>query len=269
MRGYRGIKYTLFICCYIFWVASAVLIAVGIYAKIAKEKDAVDTLTADPALLLIVTGSLMFTITFLGCCGALRNIGTLLKLFSGILLVIFLLQIAAGVLGFLYSDLVLERTEQLMMRAIVRYRDDLDLENVIDFIQKKFQCCGVESHKDWHSNVYFQCEETNPSLEACGVPFSCCRRNKSEAVFNTMCGYETQGMEDEEAREDIFITGCLERIVRWGKNHLFLVGGITIGLVCLELCMICLASAQLSRIKKIVRKKRLLSLRNSWRMQSR
>lgn len=32
---------------------------------------------------------------------------------------------------------VMERTERLMMKAIVRYREDQDLENAINFIQKK------------------------------------------------------------------------------------------------------------------------------------
>lgn len=32
---------------------------------------------------------------------------------------------------------VMDRTEKLMMKAIVRYREDQDLENAIDFIQKK------------------------------------------------------------------------------------------------------------------------------------
>lgn len=41
--------------------------------------DVVDTLAVDPALLLIVVGSLMFLITFLGCFGALRNATCLLK----------------------------------------------------------------------------------------------------------------------------------------------------------------------------------------------
>lgn len=31
----------------------------------------------------------------------------------------------------------MERTEQLMMKTVVRYREDRDLENAIDFIQKK------------------------------------------------------------------------------------------------------------------------------------
>ncbi|KAG7232328.1 hypothetical protein INR49_008343 [Caranx melampygus] len=61
-------------------VVSAGLIAVGVYAKIAKEKDVVDTLTVDPALLLIIVGAVMFLITFLGCFGALRNATCLLKM---------------------------------------------------------------------------------------------------------------------------------------------------------------------------------------------
>lgn len=31
----------------------------------------------------------------------------------------------------------MERTEKLMMKTIVGYREDRDLENAIDFIQKK------------------------------------------------------------------------------------------------------------------------------------
>lgn len=32
---------------------------------------------------------------------------------------------------------VMDRTERLMMKAVVCYREDQDLENAIDFIQKK------------------------------------------------------------------------------------------------------------------------------------
>lgn len=45
--------------------------------------DVVDTLALDPALLLIVVGSVMFLITFLGCFGALRNATCLLKTVAG------------------------------------------------------------------------------------------------------------------------------------------------------------------------------------------
>lgn len=254
MRTYKVIKYTLFVCCYILWVASGVLLAVGIYAKLAKEKDVVDTLTTDPALLLLTVGSLMFIITFLGCFGALKDASILLKLFLGILLVILLLQIAAAFLAFLFSDMVLHKTEQLMKKAIIRYREDPDLENVIDFVQKKFLCCGVDDYLNWSSNVYFNCSEKNPSLEACGVPFSCCIRQPTETVFNSMCGYETQKKHSSPS-ERIYINGCLEKMVQWGKQNLLLVGGMSVSLLCLEICMIALAAVHLGQIQKIQLKK--------------
>ncbi|XP_035862966.1 tetraspanin-33 isoform X1 [Sander lucioperca] len=270
MRGYRGVKYTLFICCYVFWVVSAVLTAVGIYAKIAKENDVVDTLTLDPALLLIVVGSMMFLITILGCFGALRNAPCLLKTFLGILLTVLVLQIAAGVVGYLFTDMVMERTEKLMMKAIVRYREDQDLENAIDFIQKKFQCCGVENFKDWSNNVYFECSDTNPSLEACGVPFSCCVRQQNQTVLNTMCGYgkQRQKLEARYGVQGIFPSGCLEKIVWWAKNNLLLVAGLTGGLLLLEVLMISLAAAQISWIKKVQRQQNAPKSRKTERKDS-
>ncbi|KAI3369164.1 hypothetical protein L3Q82_026120, partial [Scortum barcoo] len=270
-------------------VVSAVLTAVGIYAKIAKENgkfaqtcfsfylllrvmvrihlcvflDVVDTLTVDPALLLIIVGSVMFLITFLGCFGALRNGICLLKMFLGILTAVLLLQIAAGVVGYLFTDMVMERTERLMMKAIVQYREDQDLENAIDFIQKKFQCCGVESYTDWSKNIYFQCLDTNPSLEACGVPFSCCVHLQNQTVLNTMCGYGMQQLEKRLASQDIFTIGCLEKIVWWAKNNLLLVAGLTASLLLLEVGMIGLAAAQISRIKKVQRRKKENALRST------
>ncbi|MCJ8737866.1 hypothetical protein PDJAM_G00029020 [Pangasius djambal] len=255
MTACKATKYILFICCYIFWVASGVMIAVGIYAKVAKENDVVDTLATDPALLLLTLGSLTFIITFLGCFGALRDSAILLKIFLGILMVILFLQIAAAVLGFLFSDLVLKRTELLMKKAIVLYREDMDLENVIDFVQKKFLCCGANYYSDWSQNAYFNCSVNNPSLEACGVPFSCCVRQQNETVFNSMCGYKTQGMEESLVKDRIYINGCLKKIVLWGKQNLLLVGGISVSLLCLEICMISLAGAQLNQIQKKEKKK--------------
>uniref|UniRef100_A0A8C9XB99 Tetraspanin-33 n=1 Tax=Sander lucioperca TaxID=283035 RepID=A0A8C9XB99_SANLU len=216
----------------------------------------VDTLTLDPALLLIVVGSMMFLITILGCFGALRNAP-----FFGDLLTVLVLQIAAGVVGYLFTDMVMERTEKLMMKAIVRYREDQDLENAIDFIQKKFQCCGVENFKDWSNNVYFECSDTNPSLEACGVPFSCCVRQQNQTVLNTMCGYgkQRQKLEARYGVQGIFPSGCLEKIVWWAKKQPSAGGRVL---------MISLAAAQISWIKKVQRQQNAPKSRKTERKDS-
>jgi len=60
---------------------------------------------------------------------------------------------------------------------IQSYRDDPDLQNLIDWTQRHWlHCCGVNNYRNWESNVYFNCSsKLVGSVEACGVPASCCR----------------------------------------------------------------------------------------------
>ena len=55
----------------------------GAWAHDEKKKYSdLDSLAFDPAVLLIVLGSLMFVITFCGCVGALRENKILLQMVS-------------------------------------------------------------------------------------------------------------------------------------------------------------------------------------------
>uniref|UniRef100_A0A8C3XGN0 Tetraspanin-33 n=1 Tax=Cyanoderma ruficeps TaxID=181631 RepID=A0A8C3XGN0_9PASS len=154
----------------------------------AVTEAAVACLAVDPAILLLVVGVLTFLITFCGCVGSLRENICLLQLFSVCLTIIFLLQLAAGVLGFVFSDKARGKVSEIINGAIVHYRDDLDLQNLIDFGQKEFSCCGGVSYKDWSQNMYFNCTATNPSRERCSVPFSCCLHDTSQVSAGVASG---------------------------------------------------------------------------------
>ncbi|XP_024618882.1 tetraspanin-33 isoform X2 [Neophocaena asiaeorientalis asiaeorientalis] len=132
------VKYLLFFFNMLFWVISMVMVAVGVYARLMKHAEAaLACLAVDPAILLIVVGILMFLLTFCGCIGSLRENICLLQTFSLCLTIVFLLQLAAGVLGFVFSDKARGKVSEIINNAIVHYRDDLDLQNLIDFGQKK------------------------------------------------------------------------------------------------------------------------------------
>lgn len=55
-----------------------------------------------------------------------------------------------------------------------------------------------------------------------------------QTVLNTMCGYGMQQLDRGAAAQDISTVGCLEKIVRWTQTNLVLVGGLTLGLLLLE-----------------------------------
>ncbi|XP_037623685.1 tetraspanin-33b isoform X3 [Sebastes umbrosus] len=132
------IRYFLFFFSFLFWTFSLLIVAIGVYAKVQKATDTVrDTFLIDPAIILIVVGVVMFFITFCGCIGALRENIRLLKTFSFSLTLVFLTQLAIAILGFFYSDQTRDALGKFVKKAIVHYRDDLDLQNLMDYIQKE------------------------------------------------------------------------------------------------------------------------------------
>ncbi|XP_048862547.1 tetraspanin-33b isoform X2 [Brienomyrus brachyistius] len=245
------IRYFLFFFSFLFWMLSMLIVIIGVYAKTQKATDAVrDTFLVDPAVILIAVGVVMFFITFCGCIGALRQNMELLKTFSLSLTLIFLIQLAIAVLGFFYSDQTRDTLGTFVKKAIVHYRDDLDLQNLMDYIQKEFKCCGGNDYTDWSWNLYFNCSADNPSTERCGVPYSCCIPLPGEAVVNTMCGFGVQTLKYLEAAKSINPVGCADRAVMWIESHLLLVGALALGLALPQIVGIVLSQILISQIQE-------------------
>lgn len=206
-------------------------------------------LSVDPAVLLMIVGVLMFFITFCGCVGSLRENICLMQTFCVCLTLIFLLQLAAGILGFIFSDKARYKVTELINNAIVHYRDDLDLQNLIDFGQKEFGCCGGVAFTDWQRNMYFNCTPENPSTERCSVPYSCCLIAKDQAVINTMCGSRMQEQNYLDAGKVIHTNGCIDKLVNWIHSNMFMLGGVALGLAVPQLVGIMLSQVLINQIK--------------------
>ncbi|XP_056281015.1 tetraspanin-33 isoform X2 [Pseudoliparis swirei] len=243
------VKYLVFLFNFIFWIISLVMVAIGVYARMMKHAEAaLACLAVDPAMMLMVVGFLMFIITFCGCVGSLRENICLLQTFCICLTLIFLLQLTAGILAFVFSDKALHRVTKMINNSIVHYREDIDLQNLIDFGQKEFGCCGGVTYTDWSQNMYFACEQDNPSRERCSVPFSCCVQPKDE-VINTMCGHGMQLLQYVEAGSHIHTNGCIDALVNWIHSNMFLLGGIALGLAIPQLVGILLSQILINQIK--------------------
>eukprot|EP00079_Xenopus_tropicalis_P034074 XP_017947845.1 PREDICTED: tetraspanin-33 isoform X2 [Xenopus tropicalis] len=257
------VKYLLFFFNTLFWVISMVMVGIGVYARLLKHagshialllasikvssiipEAAMACLAVDPALLLIGVGILMFLITFCGCIGSLRENICLLQ------------TLAVGIVGFIFSDKARGKVSEIISNAIEHYRDDLDLQNLIDFGQKEFSCCGGISYKDWSQNMYFNCSSENRSRERCSVPYSCCLHDEDEAVINTLCGQGMQELDYLEAGAFIHTNGCIDRLVNWLHSNLFLLGGVALGLAIPQLVGILLSQILINQIRDQIKLQR-------------
>ena len=94
--------------------------------------------------------------------------------------------------------------KNLSEELIKSYRDDLDFQNLIDLVQQEFECCGINNrgYLNWADNEYFNCN--SPSVEKCGVPFSCCLKSNNVGDPGESLGMPTQF---RSLSDDLNVTG--------------------------------------------------------------
>ncbi|CDQ63943.1 unnamed protein product [Oncorhynchus mykiss] len=114
-------------------------------------------------------------------------------------------------------------------KGIVNYYDDLDFKNIMDFVQRKFKCCGGQEYKDWEVNMYHNC--TAPGPLACGVPYTCCLENKPNEVTNTLCGYKVLDKERLDLQNVIYIRGCTDAVFIWFMDNYKIMAGLLLGIL--------------------------------------
>jgi tetraspanin-5 len=211
------IKYLLFAFNVILWLVGFTVFGIGIYAWIEKETfTRLSSLSIgvlfDPAFIFLVVGSFVFVIGFCGCVGALRENTTLLLVFSFALGIIFFAELALGILIFMYKDKVKDEIKQNLQLMITNYREDEDLQDLIDWIQRDWlRCCGVAIPDDWDKNSYFECKDLDPWIESCGVPPSCCY---PDYIQNRQCGYGVRNktrIGQDVTINKIYQDGCLKK----------------------------------------------------------
>lgn len=144
-------KYFLFGFNIVFWVLGALFLAIGLWAW--GEKGVLSNISAltdlgglDPVWLFVVVGGIMSVLGFAGCIGALRENTFLLKFFSVFLGLIFFLELATGILAFVFKDWIRDQLNLFINNNVKAYRDDIDLQNLIDFAQEYVSPASSSDH---------------------------------------------------------------------------------------------------------------------------
>ena len=244
------IKYILFFMNVFFWILGTIILGIGIYVVVEERRVVYSDLTDlsfNVAFIFLFVGGIIFITTFAGCIGALRENCCLLGFYAVSIGLLLFVEIACGSLSVIYRDKAREKIEAKLKDAIVLYREPTkqDLQLLIDTTQAELKCCGVTSYEDWRANVYFNC--TSPGVEACGVPFSCCKDDPS----NRQCGYGVGKMEAAKREHAIHTRGCVTAAMEWFGDNLLLIGVISFVVILLQVVSVCMANSFRRQIKAI------------------
>ncbi|KRX28354.1 Tetraspanin-33 [Trichinella nelsoni] len=278
------IKYSLFFFNTLFWIASIALIVIGCWALTTKELEGTKMISSawdfvfDATIIFIIVGLIAFFLASAGCIGALRENVTYLKCFWMFLLAIVSTLLILSIVGFaMWPHFLHLAKEKLSAKLIQRYFDDPDLQDIIDFMQTKFKCCGLsdKGFHDWSKNMYFNCTPSNADPRRCGVPYSCClpqTRVIDGFLENYYCGFGIQHLtvsnyinafmcvhacSDEvvpfqhpEAALKIYTGGCVDEVLSAIRENIITFCSISLGISLIPLLNICLAVTLIAYIEE-------------------
>ncbi|XP_025142828.2 uncharacterized protein LOC102407694 isoform X8 [Bubalus bubalis] len=219
------LKYLLFTfnCC--FWLAGLAVMAVGIWT-LALKSDYISLLASGTylatAYILVVAGIVVMVTGALGCCATFKERRNLLRLYFGLLLIIFLLEIIAGVLAYVYyQQLNAELKENLKGTMTRRYHQPghEGVTSAVDKLQQEFHCCGSNNSRDWQDSEWIRSGEADGRV----VPDSCCKTvvpgcGRRDHASNI---YKVEG-------------GCITKLETFIQEHLRIIGAVGLGIACVQ-----------------------------------
>ncbi|XP_044162064.1 tetraspanin-15 [Bufo gargarizans] len=247
---YLCLKFTLIVYCTIFWLFGALVLAVGIYAEVERQKyKTLHGAFLAPAIILILLGVLMFVVSFIGVLASLRDNLCLLKVFMYTLGVCLILELTGGIVALLFKNQTMDLLNKNIRKGIRNYYDDLDFKNIMDFVQTQFKCCGGAEYMDWEQNEYHSC--TAPGPFACGVPYTCCITNKT-AVLNTMCGFKTMTLIRQAAQQFIYVRGCTNAVIIWFLDNYTIMAGALFGILFPQFLGVLLSLLYVTRVEDMI-----------------
>ncbi|XP_054632953.1 CD151 antigen isoform X2 [Dunckerocampus dactyliophorus] len=225
------LKYVLFICNILFWLAGGAVLAVGVWTLVEKS-DYISLLNSSfystSAYILIAAGVIVIVTGIIGCCATMREMKSLLIVYLVLLLCVFLLEIIAGVMVYVtyqecfpfchQLDEELRQNLKVTMQQKYQQPGEDSVTHAVDKLHQEFQCCGSNSSSDWRDSVWIQAAQDKQL-----VPDSCCKTPSS------LCGRR-------DHPSNIYKGGCIMKLEDFILCQLYILGALGIGIAFLQGC---------------------------------
>lgn len=236
-KSWTLLSYLIFGFNIIFFLFGLGLIIAGAVVQ-TKFKDYFDFLGGEfngAAILLIIVGVIIFVVAFFGCCGAWKRSYCMLMIFSILLIVIFVLEIAGGIAAYVARNQVEQVIVTKMNEGMINYSDSEGVRKTWNHLQTELQCCGVTNYTDWQSvNVTTTGDVRIPR------PTSCCNVPVVADNTNSTCVNNLNTINQD---------GCLPKFEEWVKGNILTVGGVGIAFGVLQIIGIILACCLTKQVK--------------------
>lgn len=232
------VKYLLFLFNFLFVITGITIMAIGLTVQGAYHnfREILDPQFFSVPTFLVVIGSFIFVIAFFGCCGAYKENYCMTLTFSILLVFIFILELAAGISGYVLRNDSYNLVKNTLHSSMVKYGGNTSREITIlwDEIQVDFDCCGVNSSKDWSI-------PENPLFNETFLPMSCCRPITG-AIGTVKCI-------DPENEWTLRKTGCVTSFGNFIKSHAVSLGAAGIAIAVIQFFGILFACYLAKQIK--------------------
>uniref|UniRef100_UPI00358F6171 tetraspanin-7 n=1 Tax=Myxine glutinosa TaxID=7769 RepID=UPI00358F6171 len=202
---------------FVFWVTGLVLLAVGVWGKLSLGPyvDLVAEGNATAPYVLIGTGTTILLFGLFGCLATCKGSPWMLKLYALFLFLVFLVEIVAGISGFVFRHEIKGQFRENLSKAIHSYKgsSQSNTDTAVDDLQKNLHCCGLTNYTDWQETVYGQ---------TYGVPASCC--HKPEAC-------PASGLHNSTVVGSlVFQKGCFSLVTGFMESNLAVIAGCAFGI---------------------------------------
>ncbi|XP_028923802.1 tetraspanin-6 [Ornithorhynchus anatinus] len=212
---------------FIFWFTGVILLAVGIWGKVSLEVyfSLLNEKATNVPFVLIGTGTVIILLGTFGCFATCRGSTWMLKLYAMFLTLIFLVELVAAVVGFVFRHEIKSSFYANYMDTLKGYNGTVDHRSeAVNTIQRTLQCCGVNNFTDWNNTAYFKEK---------GIPQSCCTDPEK-------CS-ESDLKDISKIPNKVYHEGCLSKVTTVIESKMGIVAGISFGVACFQLIGIFLA----------------------------
>uniref|UniRef100_UPI00398E7756 tetraspanin-11 n=1 Tax=Pristiophorus japonicus TaxID=55135 RepID=UPI00398E7756 len=233
------LKYLLFVFNFFFWVAGAGVMAIGTWT-LNERRNYLSLLPSSTfavsAYILVFAGSIVMVTGFLGCCAVVREQKAGLVAYFSLLLLIFLMELVAGVLACVYYHRLSDELKQHLNKTMTDNYAQPGKERITDSInrlQQDFKCCGSNNSADWQYSAYILSPVSADRL----VPDSCCKT-------------VTEGCGQRDHPSNVYKVegGCITILEQVLEDHLLIIGAVGIGVAGLQVCGMILTCCLYRRI---------------------